>query len=134
MLKDIIRGEYITDISYALEYMFDANSGFSFPCDENGKLIPPIKGQPINPAALENLEWCRQHPEKFVRAGEVVVRRREWKEPDRGTCICGETVTLENQYYGACQCPKCGRWYNLFGQSLLPPEQWHMDPGEEEYY
>lgn len=28
---------------------------------------------------------------------------------------------------GACQCPKCGKWYNIFGQALLDPEFWEDD-------
>ena len=38
-----------------------------------------------------------------------------------------ETVYLYDRYRAACQCPKCGRWYNLFGQELLPPEMWEED-------
>ena len=45
-----------------------------------------------------------------------------------------DDVELWDQYYGACQCPECGKWYNLFGQSLLPPDCWEEDPSEEEYY
>ena len=46
----------------------------------------------------------------------------------------GNLLELWDQYYGACRCPKCGKWYNLFGQSLLSPDYWEMDPSEEEYY
>ena len=58
----------------------------------------------------------------------------DYKEPAHGTCICGEEVSLWDQYYGACECPKCGRWYNLFGQELVAPEHWETDPAEEEYW
>jgi hypothetical protein len=34
---------------------------------------------------------------------------------------------LEDQYYAACQCPKCGQWYNIYGQHLRPPEEWIED-------
>lgn len=36
---------------------------------------------------------------------------------------------LVNQYQGACPCPKCGQWYNLFGQELINPQYWE----EEDY-
>ena len=65
--------------------------------------------------------------EAFKRGNEVVEIRLEYKEEDRGTCRCGETVYLHDQYRAACQCPKCGRWNNLFGQELLPPEMWEED-------
>lgn len=117
MLKNIIRGERVTRIDYSLDFDLDNNGGFTFPCDENGNV-----GE-LTQAAVKNLEWCRSHPEKFTEFGVIRSRRYSWREPDRGTCACGRTVYLENQYMGACEC-ECGRWYNLFGQELLPPDQW----------
>ena len=134
MLKNMVRGEFKTDIRYQLTFDDSNGCGFAFPCDIDGNIIPFTDGDPVSPAALENLEWCRQHPEKFTRAGEIVEIRQSYREPNRGTCACGQTVELYDQFYGACQCPECGRWYNLFGQELLPPDQWETDPSEEEYY
>lgn len=122
MLKDIVRGERVTQIDYYLEFFYDDNGGYAFPCDEDGNVTG------LSQTAIDNLAWCRSHPEKFIRAGVITPREYSWREPDRGTCVCGRTVYLENQYMGACQC-ECGRWYNLFGQSLLPPAQW----GEPDY-
>ena len=50
----------------------------------------------------------------------------DYHEPDRGICVCGAEVYLDrdNSYLAAVQCPKCGKWYNLFGQELLPPDEW----------
>ena len=122
MLTSVVRGDYVTEISYELAFDDGHGNGFGFPCNASGSV-----GTCLNPAAAANLAYCRQHPEKFKRAGEVVEHRRRYKEEDYGTCECGETVYLVNQYMGACQCPNCGRWYNLFGQSLLPPEAWEED-------
>lgn len=122
MLANIVRGDYITEVSYELAFDDGHGNGFGFPCDATGHI-----GAVFNPAAAANLAYCRQHPEKFKRAGEVVEYRRSYKEEDYGTCKCGETVYLVNQYMGACQCPKCGKWYNLFGQELLPPCAWEED-------
>lgn len=47
-----------------------------------------------------------------------------YKPPAYGTCHCGGTVELTDEYMGACECPNCGQWYNLFGQELLPPDMW----------
>lgn len=44
-----------------------------------------------------------------------------------GTCDCGETVVLSGFTN---ECPKCGAFYNGFGQRLAPPEEW--DP-EDRY-
>ena len=50
-----------------------------------------------------------------------------YREPAHGICRCGEEVTLIDEYMGSCQCENCGQWYNLFGQELLPPNQWEED-------
>ncbi len=52
--------------------------------------------------------------------------QRIYTKPAVGRCECGAEVELRNQYMGACECSGCGRWYNLFGQELLPPEQWEQ--------
>lgn len=119
-----------TKILVEHELVFDDghNNGFGFPCDANGKVFD------LQPETAQNLAYCLKCPQEFKRWNEVVTTKRYYKEPAHGTCVCGTEVELYDQYYGACQCPNCGRWYNLFGQSLLPPEQWERDPSEEEYW
>ena len=98
MLTNIIRGEYVTEVRYELAFDDGYGNGYGFPCDANGVVDGGLTSD-----ALRNLE------------------------EDQGTCRCGETVYLHDQYRAACQCQKCGRWYNLFGQELLPPEMWEED-------
>lgn len=131
MLKNYTQAEWKTLVEYELVFDDGSNNGFGFPCDRDGKLI---ESEEQNPVAHENYRRCMKHPEQFDRFNEVVRRERRYREPGHGTCICGAEVELYDQYYGACQCPECGRWYNLYGQSLLPPEQWERDPSEEEYW
>lgn len=126
MLKNYDRGEWKTEYWFEIAYEREDGSGFVFPCDECGNPLPDM-----NPAALENLEWCRNHADEFAVAGEVVRRKHSYREPASGTCSCGNRVELYDMYMGACPCEKCGRWYNLFGQELLPPEQWEDDADEE---
>lgn len=45
-------------------------------------------------------------------------------EPALARCTCGTEFALTDEYMGACSCPNCGRWYNLFGQSLRNPSEW----------
>lgn len=130
MLTDLTQRERKTIVSFELVFDDGHNNGFGFPCDFDGT----VKEESLHPEGRKNLAWCKAHPEKFVRYNEVVTIRREYTEPAHGTCVCGEKVILEDQYYGACQCPNCGRWYNLFGQSLLPPEEWENDPSDDEWY
>ena len=125
MLKNIVRAARKTDIEYELCFDDGHENGFGFPCDKVGKV------KDISPEAVANLAWCMEHPEKFVRFNKVVKYTRSYTVPGHGTCSCGAEVDLYDEYYGACQCPKCGQWYNLFGQELLPPEQWEKEPENE---
>lgn len=122
MLKNIVKSQLVTDITYSREFTH-GDGGFSFPCDEHGNVFPFEFEE-----AQRNYEWCMAHPEEFETEWN---RLRRWKntyrEPAHGTCVCGEEVYLEDEYMGACECQNCGRWYNLFGQELLPPEQWESD-------
>jgi len=127
MLKNITRREPKTDIFYEVSFMHDANGGFGFPCDKEGNL------KPLHPDGQRNYEYCMAHPEKFSYEWNRIRRyEHHYIEPAHGDCICGRTVYLEDHYYGACQCD-CGRWYNIYGQELLPPEQWEEDPSDEDY-
>ena len=68
--------------------------------------------------------------ETFQSAWEALKAENRFREPVKGLCSCGQWVELVDEYYGACQCPKCGKWYNLFGQELVSPEYWEQDPEE----
>ena len=123
---------YVPSKSYIVkEYniVFDDGhyNGFSFPCNEHGELLSNI-----NEYAIANYRRCLEHPEKFVRFNKVIEQEYTVKDNAHGTCSCGNEVQLYDAYYGACQCEKCGKWYNLFGQELLQPEYWDVDPSEED--
>ena len=67
------------------------------------------------------------------RQREIERQRRKIKDPAHGTCVCGSEVYLYNQYMGACECENCGRWYNLFGQEIMPPEMWRGECISEDW-
>lgn len=122
MINNFKRGEYVTDTYYELRFFRDANGGFAFPCDAEGKMIV---NENTNPAAIENYHWCLEHPEKFpYYFNKVISEEYSRREPNSGTCHCGQEMELVNEYMGACECPKCGQWYNLFGQELNNPMAW----------
>ena len=104
---------------FSLVFDDGMGNGFSFPCTEAGEPLPDL-----HPCAVKNLKNCMNHPEEFVRFNEVVHEERRSRTSPHGTCSCGEEIYLYDQYLGGCQCPKCGRWYNLFGQELNPVETW----------
>ena len=123
MLKNIVNASYKMNVEYKLEFLDDHGSGASFPCDKLGNLLK----DKMPDEALTNYEYCINHPEHFTTFNEVNRYAYRYKELAHGTCLCGHEVYLHNQYMGACQCEVCGRWYNLFGESLLPPDQWEED-------
>lgn len=127
MLKNIQPRHAVELIERSIEFTNEDGAGFSFDCDENGKPVFACSEAEQNyKSAIE------AGPEAFpVAFNEFTVRRRTVIEDARGTCSCGEEVELYDQYQGACQCPKCGQWYNLYGQSLIDPEYW--DESDEEY-
>lgn len=124
MLKNYIPVSYHTVIEYELVFVDGCKNGYAFPCDANGKLL---QSEEENPCAHANLRRCLEHPEKFERFNKIVKYERIGKDNAHGTCSCGNEVELWDQYIGACQCGKCGKWYNLFGQELVPPEHWEED-------
>ena len=122
MINNFKRGEYREKVDYEVRFYTDACGGFAFPCDENGKLIVNSN---TNPAAIKNYHWCLENPDKFpYYFNHVTKRTHTWREPNTGTCHCGQQMELVNEYMGACECPKCGQWYNLFGQELKNPSTW----------
>ena len=116
MMEVIKKEEFIEE--YELLFDYGDGSGFGFPCDANGKL------KEMPEAAMANYKRCMEHPEKFARAG-VVVDHSYIVKTRYGICPhCGRRVNLEGSgYMGAFDC-ECGKWYNAFGQELLPPDQW----------
>ena len=120
MLKNMTRRQRKTIVEYSRDFDYGDGSGFSFPCDKDGNLLP------MEECARENYNNCLAHPEKFEIFNKILKLERTYTEPAHGTCICGREVELWDQYMGACSC-ECGRWYNLFGQELISPEYWEDD-------
>lgn len=118
MIKDFRNGEERESVGYEVVFDDGCNNGFCFPCDEDGN--PKI----TNDAAKENYEYCVANPDKFARYGKVIKRIWTWRENNSGTCNCGNRIELINQYLGGCECPYCGRWWNVWGQELNNPSTW----------
>lgn len=122
MINDFKRGEYVEREWYELQFFHSPHCGFAFPCDKDGNMIVDKN---TNPAAIENYHWCMEHKDEFEYCSNCVeTRHSSWREPNTGTCHCGQKMELVNEYMGACECPRCGQWYNLFGQELKNPSTW----------
>lgn len=127
MLRNFTPVQYHIDTTYELVFDDGRNNGYGFPCDKYGNLA-----KDINPCAMENYKWCMENPDKFKRFNEIITLRHRVRDDAHGTCTCGQEVYLFDQYYGACECEKCGKWYNLFGEEILPPSEWEEE-FEEDY-
>lgn len=122
MLQNIVPRRPEEIVEYSIDFMYEKNCGLGFDCDENGNIEFACE------AAKANYEYAMSHPEEYPYCfNKLTKRTRTFVNPAYGTCYCGNTVTLENEYMGACQCSKCGRWYNLFGQMLKDPKYWEED-------
>ena len=127
MLKIIKERTPETIKEYYIEFRYkdDPEAGFCFPANRRG--APKFSSMP--PEAIRNYEACLT--DKRLTAGEFVTRTHTYMNPAVGLCSCGKEVILECDHSGAVQC-ECGRWYNLFGQSLIDPKYWYRD--EDDYY
>jgi hypothetical protein len=126
MLKNLVERHLVVMSKTTLEFTDASGCGLSFDCNENHAPIFP------SDAAKENYEDAMKHPELYPRRfNELVTRRWTYMEPATGRCHCGEVVQLVDQYYGACQCDRCGQWYNLYGDEILPPDEWEENLEED---
>ena len=119
MLKIIKERELKEETYYTYDFNRNDGGGFTLPCNENGEVK-------LNECNKESYEFCLKRRKDFAWEGIIKHKINYW-EPAVGQCSCGEKLLIEAQYMGAFQCPKCKQWYNLFGQKLIPPNEWEED-------
>ncbi len=112
--------ETITEYYIEFFYKDDPTAGFCFPATSHGE---PDFSRMI-PEAIANYKACLT--DERLTEGEFTKSEHTYMNPAVGKCICGAEVILDSDYQGAVSC-ECGRWYNLFGQSLKDPEYWEED-------
>lgn len=122
MIKIIKDREPETIIDYTIEFIYkdDPGAGFCFPALPNGE--PDFKNMPEE--AILNYNSCLN--DDRLDGPEFHKNKRTYMNPAVGKCVCGAEVVLDCGHDGAVQC-ECGRWYNLFGQSLKDPKYWEED-------
>lgn len=126
--------ETVTDYSLTFTVVGQPRgNGMAFPCDKDGNVLI----DEMTPEAKRNYEYCLEHPEHYEEP-YVRTERYSYMENAVAKCICGKEIELYDEYMGACECPYCGRWYNMFGQELQNPYKWEEEHYEElpywEYY
>lgn len=121
MLQIVKEREHVTTTDYYLEFNYkdDPESGFWFPANKDH--TPAF--DKMSPAAAANYKNCLT--DDRLTEAEFTTDTRTYIEPAVGKCRCGAEVLLDpaGSYMGAVSC-RCGRWYNLFGQSLKEPRYW----------
>lgn len=112
----------VTVTDYYIEFFYkdDPNAGFCFPANKDHTLAL----DKMCPEAMANYESCLT--DDRLTEAEFTTNTYTYIEPAVGKCVCGSEVVLESGYDGAVQC-ECGRWYNIFGQSLRDPKYWEED-------
>jgi hypothetical protein len=101
------------------------NFGHSYPVDENDNYTGNCEEGRANflkdKAAIE----IKALDGTLLIDQGVKVEKRYFTANAVGKCHCGQQFELvRDYYYGAIDCPKCGQWYNMAGQELLPPDEW----------
>lgn len=122
MLKIIKERTSIKVTEYFIEFNYkdDPNAGFCFPANKDG--TPAF--DKMCSEAKANYEKCLT--DSSLTEAEFTTSAYTSISPAIGQCICGSLVTLDADYMGVVRC-ECGRWYNLFGQSLIDPKYWDRD-------
>ena len=97
--------------------------GYSFPCDKDGHILWGVCTD--TDATRKSLAFCKAHPDRWTsdsRDGRVETIVEQYRY---GLCpYCGHKVYVYRpNYMGVFAC-ECGRWYNVFGQEVLPPDEW----------
>lgn len=106
---------------YEVRFFDHPDGGFAFNCDKDGN----VNEAKLSEAALRNYRFAMSNPDKFPFGWNEVEKINDYiRHPATGKCACGKTIELINVYMGACDCPHCGRWYNVFGDELKDPRTW----------
>ena len=125
MLEIIRERSTHTEVEYRIEFTDEEGCGYSFPCDQNGNVRFDEHDAEIARVQREHYAEAMADKERFTcQYNEFVTRKYTVVDNAVGRCVCGEEVELYDQYQGACSCPKCGQWYNIYGQELVDPEYW----------
>lgn len=118
------RRKVVTKISEIYFYEKETNEiRWGFPITD-GKVVPTdADGKPCSDASCE---WWKNYLSACADDNlysKVDTYENSYTEPAVGLCDCGNHVELTDQFYGSCECSKCGQWYNLFGQKCLSPDK-----------
>lgn len=147
MLKIISERHEESRTGYRLQFTVKgerAKNRYSFPLLSKNAVIIPIKETEFGsnqyiPCTEEECTWWKDYllvkdDREHYEEPCVVEETWYWTEPAHAICECGTEIILEDEFLGTCQCPVCGRWYNMFGQEVLDPEEYEEDLDDAEWF
>lgn len=137
MIKMISPRHKETYIQFRLQFDLKGEpkgNGYSFPLLNKSVPVPCKEISPLEyiECSEEECPWWHNYTrikddrEKYNEP-YIYIDKHSWTEPAKGICHCGKMVYLTDEYMGACECPNCGQWYNMFGQELNNPCEWEED-------
>jgi hypothetical protein len=142
MIKIISERHRESHTEYSLQFDLIGErkgNGYGFPL--LSKAIIPLKESETEsnkyvPCSEEDCTWWKSYlsvKEDREHYKEPYVDKNAWywTEPAHALCKCGTEILLEDDYMGACQCPNCEQWYNLFGEEVKDPDKWEDDSDDE---
>ena len=119
MTRELIRPSkrtYHKEYNIVFRYVEDPNSGYSFPCNEQGT----VSLETLPPSAVNNYIACCLGDVNGQAVALVGVEASDYAVVENAVirCDCGRPLELDDWYSTAC--PACGREYNGGGQLLAP--------------
>ncbi len=123
-MRIIQRRQYHESVHYSLYFEYEdcEGAGYSFDCDEDGKVLLSN----LTVIGARNLAKCLNGEHK-VRRGRILSFENRWVEPAIGECdCCGEEVELRG-FTNTCS---CGADYNMSGDQLADRSQWGECEGD----
>lgn len=125
MVKKILSERHtvkVKEYTLTFTHVSDPDDGYLFDADKNGN----VKFDPeYEETQRKNYELCMASPD--YEGPEFGTNQWSYVENAKAICECGAEIELRDDYMGACECEKCGRWHNTHGQTLLPPGQWETE-------
>lgn len=126
MVKIISKRKSVLRKRYDLEFgnVHDAERPcYAFVCNQKGE----IESFACEEAKKNYHKVMELAKEDDYYKPHIVEYKYHWIENAKAICECGNTIELWDQYQGASRCEYCGRWHNLFGQTLIDPEYWEEE-------
>jgi len=119
MAEIIKQRQRVREESYelTLDPINDDKPAYWFDCDKNGN----VNIDELSPSRLAKYNELIHDPEYEA---VVTVISNSYTENAVAICECGNEIELYDEYLGACECPYCGEWHNMFGQHVTNPSCW----------